>query len=136
MIADALASACPPKGYLAHVLGFAQHAVLEAVLPSGGPGCADGALEKILPTVEAELFTDLAEEKEVWAVSAPFEMSTSVLSPGQEVGKGKGRCLRVRRGPDRMGRGEESGTSFSLQQEERDHEGEVDGMAPVVHGAR
>jgi hypothetical protein len=65
MMADSLASACPPKGYTAHVLGVALHSVLDAVLPKGGPGCADGALEKLLPAIEADLFTDMADEKEV-----------------------------------------------------------------------
>lgn len=46
-------AACPPKGYLAHVLGYTVHAVVEAVAAVGQPGCVDDCLLLLLPLMEA-----------------------------------------------------------------------------------
>lgn len=77
MVVDALVGACPPRGYTAHVLGFTLHAVLEGLLADGAPGpngpaaYVDESLGMLLPLVEADLFTDLAEEKEASPSSPP-----------------------------------------------------------------
>lgn len=46
-------AACPAKGYTAHVLGYTVHAVVEAVVAVGEPGCLDDSLLLILPLMEA-----------------------------------------------------------------------------------
>ncbi|PRW58885.1 small subunit processome component 20-like protein [Chlorella sorokiniana] len=63
-VCEVLQSACPPKGFTAHVLGYTVNAVIEAVAQVGQPGCLDDSLLMILPLMEADLFGEVAEAKE------------------------------------------------------------------------
>ena len=71
---DVLRSACPPKGFTAHVLGFTLHALLEGLAKGGvPPGALDASLPLILPFVEADVFGGASEAKEVEAFAKNYK---------------------------------------------------------------
>ncbi|KAL4434124.1 hypothetical protein ABPG75_000565 [Micractinium tetrahymenae] len=72
-VCEVLQSACPAKGYTAHVLGYTVHAVVEAVVAVGEPGCLDDSLLLILPLMEADLFGDVAEAKEAAEFASAYK---------------------------------------------------------------
>ncbi|PSC76593.1 small subunit processome component 20-like protein [Micractinium conductrix] len=72
-VCEVLQSACPARGYTAHVLGYTVHAVVEAVVAVGEPGCLDDSLLLILPLMEADLFGEVAEAKEASEFAAAYK---------------------------------------------------------------
>ena len=74
-IVEVVSSACPARGYTAHVLGYTVHATLQGVVkgPHWTPGALDDCLDLILPLMEADLFGDIAEAKEVDAFAAHYK---------------------------------------------------------------
>ncbi|KAL4860053.1 Small subunit processome component 20 [Chlorella vulgaris] len=98
-VCEVLRSACPPKGYTAHVLGYTVHAVVEAVVQVGEPGCLDDSLLMLLPLMEADLFGDVADAKEASEFAAAYkeakrcrayetyQLLASVVTFGERVGE-------------------------------------------------
>lgn len=58
VLRSVLRAALPDRGFTAHVIGYTVTAVLEALVAAGGvtPGDLDGAIEHVLPLLEADLF--------------------------------------------------------------------------------
>lgn len=88
-VAQTLAQSLPAKGYTAHVLGHAVHTALDCSLKGaeggfpGPSGCLDEAVEVLLPLIDAELFGDVADAKEVAKIKAQFREAKS--SKGTEA---------------------------------------------------
>ncbi|GMH39887.1 hypothetical protein BSKO_07791 [Bryopsis sp. KO-2023] len=73
MLMIVLKAALPEKGFSVHVLGFTMHAVLEAVAESTAAGDADAVVNLVLPIIDAELFGEVAEAKEVKQFTANYK---------------------------------------------------------------
>jgi U3 small nucleolar RNA-associated protein 20 len=97
-LVEILVSACPAKGFTAHVLGYTLHATLAGLVKNmtmnqisknsiGGddgintttevvqwsPGALDDSLGLLLPLMEADVFGDIADAKEVSAFAANYK---------------------------------------------------------------
>lgn len=67
-----LKATVPPKGYMAHVLGYTLHSLLAAVADHPeAPGALDESVEPILGVLEADILGYIAEEKEVGGAYEP-----------------------------------------------------------------
>jgi U3 small nucleolar RNA-associated protein 20 len=64
----------PDRGYTAHVLGYTAAALLEAHVKAGvSPGQLDACVEPLLPTLEGDLFGEVAAAKDVAAFAGKYK---------------------------------------------------------------
>ena len=69
-----LRSVLPDRGYTAHVLGYTAAALLEAHVQAGvSPGQLDACVEPLLPTLEGDLFGEVAAAKDVAAFAGKYK---------------------------------------------------------------
>ncbi|KAI8107974.1 hypothetical protein M9434_006006 [Picochlorum sp. BPE23] len=76
-VIQVLKTSLPLRGFTAHVLGYTFHDVLHAVAPAAqeAPGCLDACVPAMVPIIEGDLFTDIADAKEASAFSSSYKES-------------------------------------------------------------
>lgn len=76
-VIQVLKTSLPLRGFTAHVLGYTFHDVLQAVAPAAkeAPGCLDACIPMVIPIIEGDLFTDIADAKEVSEFSSSYKES-------------------------------------------------------------
>lgn len=76
-IVQVLKTSLPLRGFTAHVLGYTFHDVLKSVAPEAKQhiGCLDSCIDQVVPIVEGDLFTDIAEAKEASEFASSYKES-------------------------------------------------------------
>uniref|UniRef100_A0A4D5RSY9 Putative drim down-regulated in metastasis-like protein n=1 Tax=Ixodes scapularis TaxID=6945 RepID=A0A4D5RSY9_IXOSC len=68
------------RGYQVHVLTYTTHAVLDSLSATLKPGDLDSCAQDIVEVCQTELFTDVAEEKEVAQIGAKVKEAKATKS--------------------------------------------------------
>ncbi len=76
-IIQVLKTSLPLRGFTAHVLGYTFHDVLKSVAPEAKQqiGCLDCCINQIVPIIEGDLFSDIADAKEAAEFASSYKES-------------------------------------------------------------
>lgn len=76
-IIQVLKTSLPLRGFTAHVLGYTFHEILKSIAQEAKQniGCLDCCIGQIVPIIEGDLFTDIAEAKEAAEFASSYKES-------------------------------------------------------------